>query len=334
MTEALNSSDGPTSLLHKLAKEIAKNDTQFRKNEEVMAFDGIWMFEATILTVQQEKKKNYRYEIHYNGWSDSEDEIVSSDRLMKATKEVRAIKAQIESLDPKFNQGLKYSQRFSEKEKVFVYSGSLLYGAEILEVEDNGSNNIRYKVHYYGWNKQVDEWLESNRLFKRTKTSEDIKAKLQKSQKCANVKVPRKGIKHKRNASKKIMDDNFSVEFAEEHCTNLRESEFNIQKELFSYPANASRDRFPPRNGLQNITTGVAQPIDNFEPYVSKRSLAKSYDSKMTGLVKKLLESEAKNKELEAQIEELKYAAIYHSCQRCKKHYQAFGLHMQKPNSD
>ncbi|CAI9110238.1 OLC1v1010233C2 [Oldenlandia corymbosa var. corymbosa] len=59
------------------------------------------------------------------------------------------------------------SALFSEGEKVLAYHGPKIYEAKVQKAEVR-KNEWRYFVHYLGWNKNWDEWVDSGRLMKYT----------------------------------------------------------------------------------------------------------------------------------------------------------------------
>ncbi|RWR82979.1 protein MRG1 [Cinnamomum micranthum f. kanehirae] len=73
------------------------------------------------------------------------------------------------------NQGF-----FSEGERVLAYHGPLLYEAKVQKVE-NLDNKQRYYVHYLGWNKNWDEWVDMDRLMKLTEENVQKQQELEKN---------------------------------------------------------------------------------------------------------------------------------------------------------
>lgn len=285
----------------------------FSQNEEVLAFDGIWMYPANILSIEpaEKQKKNSRttYNIHYRDWPDSEDETVTSDRMMKLTNEVRSIKAQIESLDETFHAGMPgYAQNkvipqlteFIQGEKVFVYSNQM-YTAKIIDIKHNGINPKQYKVSYHGWSKTYNEWLENKSIFKITPTSEEIKNKLKRYEKPSKVATSSQICKQK-SMNKKVKE--------------------TVLKELIpSKRKNEHPDKYHARSLFVNSSNTQAINhvlVDNdFEKYVSKRSMSKNYEKQISIRDRRI-------QDLELQVKELKFAAVYHHCQKCKQHYASF----------
>lgn len=57
------------------------------------------------------------------------------------------------------------STSFDEGEKVLAYHGPKIYEAKVQKAEFR-KNEWRYFVHYLGWNKNWDEWVDAGRLMK------------------------------------------------------------------------------------------------------------------------------------------------------------------------
>ncbi|KAL8661734.1 MAG: hypothetical protein Q9168_008357 [Polycauliona sp. 1 TL-2023] len=57
-------------------------------------------------------------------------------------------------------------QMFEKDEKVLCFHGELLYEAKILEVVQEPSEPIRYRVHYKGWKGSWDDTVDDERLRK------------------------------------------------------------------------------------------------------------------------------------------------------------------------
>ena len=56
--------------------------------------------------------------------------------------------------------------KFSENERVLCYQGPLIYEAKCLQSEVRENDKHFYFVHYNGWNKHWDEWVNENRVLK------------------------------------------------------------------------------------------------------------------------------------------------------------------------
>lgn len=56
--------------------------------------------------------------------------------------------------------------KFAEGEKVLCFHGPLIYEAKCLKSSVTKDNNVRYYIHYAGWNKNWDEWVPESRVLK------------------------------------------------------------------------------------------------------------------------------------------------------------------------
>lgn len=72
--------------------------------------------------------------------------------------------------------------KFADHEKVLCYHGPLLYEAKCVKSrKDTKSGNpgdFQYFVHYQGWNKNWDEWVDETRILKASSENFDRKEKL------------------------------------------------------------------------------------------------------------------------------------------------------------
>ncbi|XP_071913351.1 protein MRG1-like isoform X1 [Coffea arabica] len=83
----------------------------------------------------------------------------------------------------------KKSCLFSEGEKVLAYHGPKIYEAKVQKAEVR-KNEWRYFVHYLGWNKNWDEWVDAGRLMKYTEENV-LKQKALDKKKGVNTKSGR-----------------------------------------------------------------------------------------------------------------------------------------------
>nr|5IN1_A Chain A, MRG701 [Oryza sativa]5IN1_B Chain B, MRG701 [Oryza sativa] len=58
----------------------------FKEGERVLAYHGPLLYEAKVQK-SENKEDEWRYHVHYLGWSKSWDEWVTNDRLLKLTDE-------------------------------------------------------------------------------------------------------------------------------------------------------------------------------------------------------------------------------------------------------
>ncbi|ENN75371.1 hypothetical protein YQE_08146, partial [Dendroctonus ponderosae] len=56
--------------------------------------------------------------------------------------------------------------KFQEGEKVLCFHGPLIYEAKCLKSTTTKEKQVRYFIHYAGWNKNWDEWVPESRVLK------------------------------------------------------------------------------------------------------------------------------------------------------------------------
>eukprot|EP00123_Amoebidium_parasiticum_P013979 comp22258_c0_seq1/m.32893 comp22258_c0_seq1/g.32893 ORF comp22258_c0_seq1/g.32893 comp22258_c0_seq1/m.32893 type:complete len:335 (-) comp22258_c0_seq1:67-1071(-) len=92
---------------------------------------------------------------------------------------------------------------FSEGERVLCFHHGLLYESKCMSVEQKGGI-VKYLIHYNGWNKSYDEWVDEKRLLKHTPENIDRKRKMAAE---AN-KGKREKKSHKKGASSEKEQEN------------------------------------------------------------------------------------------------------------------------------
>jgi len=84
--------------------------------------------------------------------------------------------------------------KFKEGEKLLCYHGPLLYEAKCVKIKLDSSSNYSYFVHYQGWNKNWDEWVNDTRILKADAEHLELKLKLLKDH-TASLKEKKKASK-------------------------------------------------------------------------------------------------------------------------------------------
>ena len=74
------------------------------------------------------------------------------------------------------------------------YHGPLLYEAKCVKIKLDSSSNYSYFVHYQGWNKNWDEWVNDTRILKVVAENLELKDKLLKDH-TASVRDKKKASK-------------------------------------------------------------------------------------------------------------------------------------------
>ncbi|KAI8129283.1 putative NuA4 complex subunit EAF3 [Lucilia cuprina] len=70
--------------------------------------------------------------------------------------------------------------KFAEGEKVLCFHGPLIYEAKALKSTTTKDKQLKYFVHYAGWNKNWDEWVPEHRVLKYNETNLQRQKELQK----------------------------------------------------------------------------------------------------------------------------------------------------------
>ncbi|CAA7407660.1 unnamed protein product [Spirodela intermedia] len=76
---------------------------------------------------------------------------------------------------------------YEEGEKVLAFHGPRIYESKVQKVEYR-ENEWKYYVHYLGWNKSWDEWIESSRLLKFNEENVEKQKTLNKNGRAKNLK--------------------------------------------------------------------------------------------------------------------------------------------------
>merc|ERR1719189_135211 len=241
---------------------------------------------------------------------------------MKVNEEVIQIEQKIEKLD---ENGAFYPGKNSPdqavapidyviKEDVFVFQASEMYAAKILEIK--GDNQfVLYKVTYNGWNKKFDEYVGSEKMMKRSRTSEEIQSKLKKY-KNSLIEKPKEDItsNQKRRCKRKSNTNEKEIE-----SKKNKNKKCNIKTMSFEE--------------IVQSTFSEDQMIDiddDYLKYQSKRTIAKKYEDQITKILAREKATEDEKEKLKDENEELKSALIYHTCVKCKKYYSAFRKNKNK----
>ena len=70
--------------------------------------------------------------------------------------------------------------KFQEGERVLCFHGPLLYEAKCVKVAIK-DKQVKYFIHYSGWNKNWDEWVPESRVLKYVDTNLQKQGELQKA---------------------------------------------------------------------------------------------------------------------------------------------------------
>lgn len=70
--------------------------------------------------------------------------------------------------------------KFTDGEKVLCFHGPLIYEAKCLKVQVK-DKQVKYFIHYAGWNKNWDEWVPESRVLKLNDANINRQKDLQKA---------------------------------------------------------------------------------------------------------------------------------------------------------
>lgn len=96
--------------------------------------------------------------------------------------------------------------KFQDGEKVLCFHGPLLYEAKCVKVEMK-EKQIKYYIHYNGWNKNWDEWVPESRVLKLNEAGLQKQKELMKAHGAAR-KASKGGRKPEKDKDKKEKEDN------------------------------------------------------------------------------------------------------------------------------
>ena len=94
--------------------------------------------------------------------------------------------------------------RFAENERVLCYQGPFIYEAKCLQGQVRDGEKHFYLIHYSGWKKHWDEWVNESRVLKYNETNLNKQKELVKkvgSDKCKRLKVV-KSVKNEKEVEK------------------------------------------------------------------------------------------------------------------------------------
>jgi len=293
------------------------NKETYVVGEEVLGFDGIWMYYANITKVIP-KGNTTTYRLHYIGWEKKYDATVGPDQMMKINEEVKAIKHQIEfEADESFNPGLatekssyQLPKSFAMNEDVRVYHSSYFYAAKICGIRESEN---QYKITYNGWRKEYDEWMEVKWIFKTTPVIEQIKTNLKKYSK---KKPPRRVSKRKSSLTTEKLELHAKDEQIAVNIQNDVAEQYNSHSLVETKKDNSAEVMFDSKNDINRINKNFDKDLPVIDRFDSKR-----------GMKKRIATQEKIIKEQKATIEELKSMIDTHFCYKC---YKVIGVSSKK----
>jgi len=114
---------------------------------------------------------------------------MGTERLIKIYENTIYVKTKIETLanlcqsvspNKVINTRSEKKLDLKDNENVIVYYNGYLYRGQIMgSKKSKCKSHLLYRIHYNGWNKAWDEWVNSERVFECTSINEDIREKLE-----------------------------------------------------------------------------------------------------------------------------------------------------------
>jgi len=143
--------------------------------------------------------------------------------------------------------------RFVENEKVLCYQGPLIYEAKCLQFEVRGHDKHYYLIHYSGWNKHWDEWVNESRILKYNKTN--LAKQKEVLKKFGALKNKRfKLARAKRNAKEKELEKYKAAE-----PSNL--STISNAVNDMAVDNTEKSQHIKPNVGVESVVPAVSEPI-------------------------------------------------------------------------
>jgi len=184
--------------------------------------------------------------------------------------------------------------KFQEGEKVLCYHGPLLYEAKCVLVEMR-DGKLQHRIHYNGWNKNWDEWVQETRMVKlneagiqkqrellknhgalqkKTKTAKKLEKELLKQEKNKNKEKEKEAGKQKEKASAKEKKEK------EKPDKKVKKEEEKKEKERPSTPLQSAGDKRKDRGDQKNKDDAEK----NSTTSVSTSSINSSLDTSISQL--------------------------------------------------
>ncbi|KAJ8960471.1 hypothetical protein NQ318_013755 [Aromia moschata] len=96
--------------------------------------------------------------------------------------------------------------KFSEGEKVLCFHGPLIYEAKCLKSTITKEKQVKYFIHYAGWNKNWDEWVPESRVLKYNEANVARQKEVQKAHSAQPNKSKKTAKKTSTSKSESVKD--------------------------------------------------------------------------------------------------------------------------------
>ncbi|KAK5650594.1 hypothetical protein RI129_001623 [Pyrocoelia pectoralis] len=101
--------------------------------------------------------------------------------------------------------------KFVEGEKVLCFHGPLIYEAKCLKATVTKDKQVKYLIHYAGWNKNWDEWVPETRVLKYNEANVAKQKEVQKAHSSQALAAKAKKTKTKKSDASKDSDSRAST---------------------------------------------------------------------------------------------------------------------------
>ncbi|XP_055676910.1 mortality factor 4-like protein 1 [Lutzomyia longipalpis] len=148
--------------------------------------------------------------------------------------------------------------KFAEGEKVLCFHGPLIYEAKALKSQVLKDKQVRYFIHYAGWNKNWDEWVPENRVLKYNEANVQKQKEVSKqhaSLAAKNKKAPGKSKKSDVQTASTSSKDKDSDSRASTPSKELTTKETNVSQGATPAAAPSSTRRSVKPTNAQDAST-------------------------------------------------------------------------------
>ncbi|XP_050087466.1 mortality factor 4-like protein 1 [Anopheles aquasalis] len=140
--------------------------------------------------------------------------------------------------------------KFTEGEKVLCFHGPIIYEAKMLKSAIMKDKQVKYFVHYAGWNKNWDEWVPENRVLKYNEANCQRQREVSKQHSSI--------VRNKKNSAKAKKSESQTGSSTQSKDTDSRAStpskEMSKEKEPTPSPAASSGSATAPSSNAANLS--------------------------------------------------------------------------------
>ncbi|XP_050303828.1 mortality factor 4-like protein 1 isoform X2 [Anthonomus grandis grandis] len=163
--------------------------------------------------------------------------------------------------------------KFQEGEKVLCFHGPLIYEAKCLKCQITKEKQVKYFIHYAGWNKNWDEWVPESRVLKYTDQNIARQKEVQKAHEAQGKqkKTTKKALASKTGDTGSIKD---SDSRASTPVSEVSKGPKGAKREASTPtggPELKSEKNEPPRKKKAKIPDPTVEPEEEFKAKVEVR---------------------------------------------------------------